>query len=106
MKPLSIAFAILALCTGLVAAFFWYKSSKVPINSNRGPNWGLPGTGSLIEPVEPEMKALDLAAASIKDDQSIVEAIQRAGGLNQIAALWTAASVAASAMSAILGAMN
>jgi hypothetical protein len=105
VKSISIAFAIVALGTGLIAAFYWYKSSKVPINQNHGPDWGLPGTGVPIEPVEPQRKTLDISIANIEGIIATNEAIKKAARLNQSAALWTAASVVSSACSAILGAM-
>ncbi len=103
MKCASITFAIVALGTGLLAAFYWYKSSRITIGPT-GPDWGLPGTGAHIEPVIPEAKALDMSVANMRDNQAVIDAIKIAAALNKVAALWTAASVTASAVSAILGA--
>jgi hypothetical protein len=106
MKFTSVAFAIIALGTGLLAARYWYKSSKVPINPSRGPGWGLPGTGAQIEPLLPEMKALDWGLANTKDIEDTIESVQRAAELSKTAGLWTAASVPSSAISAIAGALT
>jgi len=102
---ISIAFAIVALVTGLLAARYWYRSSKVPFHPDRGPQWGLPGTGEPIEPVDPAMKALDVGIANMKDLEDAIETAKKTAGLNKIAALLTAISVAASGASAILGAL-
>ena len=67
---------MVALGTGLVAAWQWYRSSKVAID----PGWGLPGTGAYIEPVDPELRALDLQVAAD-------HAFQRTGRLNASASL-------------------
>lgn len=95
MKPASIAFAVIALATGLIAAWNWYKSSKVTID----PGWGLPGTGGYIEPVLQGHKQLDMDAATIRG-------FDNSSSLNKVASLWTAASVLAGGMSSILGALS
>lgn len=103
MTSLAIASAVVACGAGLVAAWYWFKSSKVNI-APLGPDWGLPGTGSPIEPVTTEARLLDVAASSIRDDQKILQAFKEGARLSSVAAIWTAVSVAASATSAILGA--
>ena len=60
MKILSIVLALAGGATGLIAAWRWYRSSRVSID----PGWGLPGSGIAIEPVDPELKALDLQVAT------------------------------------------
>jgi hypothetical protein len=95
MKALSIGLAVVAMIAGLVAAWRWYQSSKVAID----PGWGAPGEAALMEPVDPELRALDLQVAS---DQ----AFGQTGRLNASASLWTAASVLFSAASAIVGALS
>lgn len=105
MKYASIVLALFALVMGLIAARYWYKSSKVAIGPT-GLNWGLPGTGALIEPFLPEQKALEMSVVSMMDDQAIIGAIKAAGGLNQIAALWTAASVVLAALSSVVGTLS
>src|SRR5262245_20128151 len=104
MKWASIAFAVVALLTGLTAATYWYLSSRVRISPG-GPGWGLPGTGVPIEPFEPEAKALEMSVANMRDNQAVIDEIKKAAALNRIASLWTAVAVAASAISAILGAL-
>jgi len=95
MKEASIAFAAIALVTGLVAAWHWYQSSKVEID----PGWNPPGTGGRIEPVMPDLRQLDIEVATNN-------AFRRSGQLNKVAALWTAASVLASALASIFGAFS
>jgi len=104
MKTASFIFAMIAAVTGLAAAYYWYKSSGFNVGL-LGPNWGLPGTGMSIEPVDPELKALDMAVANWGDLQGAVEEIKTASRLNKIAARLTAASVAASAIATILAAL-
>jgi hypothetical protein len=94
MKSASIACATIGLVTGLIAAWQWYKSSKVEID----PGWSLPGTGGHTEPVIPELRDLDLHAGTIT-------AFRDAANLNKIAALWTAVTVLAAAASSIFGAL-
>jgi hypothetical protein len=94
MKVASIILAIVAFVTGLIAARYWYRSSRVAID----PGWGMPGTGGQIEPVLEELRGMDIQVAT-------TGAFDGAGQLNAAAALWTAASAAASAVSSILGAM-
>ncbi|MGJ4888855.1 hypothetical protein ACQR1Y_11705 [Bradyrhizobium sp. HKCCYLRH3099] len=81
----SIALSALALVTGLIAAWRWYEASQIQPT----PNWR-------VEPVIPALKQMSWDAATL-------EAFQKAGELNARAALWTAASVALSALSSITG---
>jgi hypothetical protein len=97
----SVAFAGIAFVTGLTAAWRWFQASGVKIGS-LGPDWALPGTGGHIEPVDEAAKALDLAVTQINDGQAILAAFTEASRLNKTAALWTAGSVAATAVSAML----
>jgi hypothetical protein len=87
MKAVIIALAGLALATGLKAAWEWYFASKVQPK----PNWR-------VEPVVPTL-------AQMGWDNATLEAFEKAGQLNAKAALWTAASVVLSALSAISGAI-
>jgi hypothetical protein len=93
LKCGSIACALISLGTGLAAAQRWYQSSKIKAD----PRWGLPGLTSYSEPVDPDQSNRDLILATLKG-------LDTAGGLNAVAARWTAASVCASAVSAMLGA--
>jgi hypothetical protein len=92
MKSRSIACAFIALVTALIAAWHWYRSSKVGID----PGWSVPGAGGHIEPVDPARRQLDLDAATIT-------AFHESAMLNKIASLWTAVSLLAAAGSSILG---
>lgn len=94
LKLLSIVLALGAGVTGLVAARRWYKSSQASVD----PGWGLPGSGAPIEPVDSELRALDVQVATDR-------AFGDAGALNASAARWTAASVLLSAASAIVGSL-
>ncbi len=85
MRSITVAFAIAALGTGLMAARYWYKSSKIDVHSG----W----------PVEPG----DTMLAQIGWIAGIMENITKAAELNKLAAVWTAASVLLSAASAIVG---
>lgn len=95
MRWVSITLALAGLGSGLTAAWQWYKSSRVVID----PHWSLPGTGGHIEPVIPDLRAMDLQVAN---DQ----AFQRVGHLNSVASLWTATSVILNAASAIAAAFS
>lgn len=90
MKALGIGLAILAGITGVVAAIYWYRSSKVPID----PMWPK-GAFGLMEPVERE------------DSQEgwivgMLQASARVADLNAKAALWTAGSVLLAAAASIV----
>ncbi len=88
MKATSIVLAVCALITGLVAAWKWYEASKVYPK----PNWK-------FEPVDPTLKAMSWDAATL-------EAFDRAGKLNAVAALWTAISVGLGSTSSIIGSLS
>ena len=84
MKVIGLVCAFIALVTGLIAAHFWYRASKVPIV----PSWK-------IEPGESD--------ASMQGWQSgTMQAFSNSGQLNKVAALWTAIAVASSAISTFL----
>jgi hypothetical protein len=101
---LSIAFAaatVAALITGLLAAHRWYEASRVQID----PGWRQPGPPQSaadaqrsIEPVIPELRQMELLAATM-------EAAKRSADLNRRAARLTAMAVVLSAVSSILGAL-
>lgn len=74
-----------AFC-GLIAAFYWYKSSRVGF----WPDWD-------FEPVIEEQKNMDRFAA-------IMKGVERSSRLNSLAAAWTAISVILSVASVIVGA--
>lgn len=87
MKVAEIAIAILAFATGLVAAWYWYRASKITADPGWGPN-------GLAEP----------GVHSAAQDAWIVAMLQSASEsarLNKIAALWTAVTVALTGISSI-----
>jgi hypothetical protein len=90
LRIFSIFLAIIALVSGLIAAWYWYKSSKVPID----PGWSGP-----TEPVVPEQQQMDWTVAILKATREVAD-------LNKTAALWTALSVAFAAASTIVGAFE
>ena len=77
--------AIVGLICGLIAAYYWYRSSKVDIDTPLG-----------IESVEQLTSQMGWIAKTRLD-------LHEAGRLNKIAALWTAASVVCGGLSSILG---
>jgi peptidoglycan/LPS O-acetylase OafA/YrhL len=87
MRLIVFSFAIGALFAGLVAAWYWYQSTKVPLKTTQPDAKGI------------EMAALGLAAGAY-------EAYRKVSALNKKAALWTAASVVLGAISAVIGALN
>ena len=90
MKALAIGLAVLACMTGVVAAIYWFLSSKVPIN----PIWP-DGPFGLVEPGERE----DAQEGWIG---GMLQASTRAAELNAKAALWTAGSVLLAAAASIV----
>jgi hypothetical protein len=88
LKAVSIILALSALASGLMAAWKWYAASEIQPK----PNWR-------EEPVYPVLSNMGWTSATL-------EAFEKAGQLNARAALWTAASVVLSALSAIAGAIS
>jgi len=87
MKTVSLVFAFAALVTGLVAAWYWYLSSIVPVE----PAWR-------VEPGDAEASQAGWIAAALK-------AMASAADLNKKAARWTAASAVCAAASSVCGAL-
>jgi len=90
MKVLGIGLAVLACITGVVAATYWYRSSKVPID----PIWPQ-GAFGLVEPGEREGSQEGWIAGMLQASARVAE-------LNAKAALWTAGSVLLAAASGIV----
>lgn len=90
MKCASVAFAIVALGTGLVAAWYWLKASKIEV-APLSAQYGLSPSG--------------LHDAN-QDDwiTGIMVSVSGASRLNAIAAKWTAAAVVAGCLSTLSGA--
>jgi hypothetical protein len=93
MKCAGIVLACGALITGLIAAWYWYQSSRVEIV----PVWPK-GPEGLFEPVETEDAQGGWIAGTLM-------AYSKSGELNSKAALWTAGSVLLAALSSILSAL-
>jgi len=86
MKAASGFFAGAALFTGLIAAWYWYLSSIVPVD----PPWR-------VEPGDAELSQSGWITVALK-------AMASAAELNKKAARWTAASAVCAAASSICGA--
>jgi hypothetical protein len=93
LKFASIAMAVLALITGIVAARYWYRSSKVDIE----PIWPT-GAGGPVEPGEHEDSQDGWIGGALT-------AFSESARLNAKAAVWTAASVVFAAIASILSAL-
>lgn len=91
MKLAAIAFAVLAFCIGLRAAYLWHKASKV----NVIPMWETDGR---IEPV-------DIALGHQVWITAILKTAEKSGKLNREAAIWTAIAVLVSTLSSVIGAL-
>jgi len=85
IKCISVILALAGAVTGLIAARYWFKSSKEPIQ----PPWP-------IEPADAQLSQMGWMAG-------MMEASTRVAKLNAIAACWTAVSVVFWAASTLLG---
>jgi hypothetical protein len=85
MKWACVGLALVAACTGLVAAVYWYRSSRVPIT----PTW-------TTEPGETGEAQMGWTVGTMK-------AFCLSSRLNAKAAIWTAVSVGLAAVSSIVG---
>jgi len=92
MKVAEIAIAILAFVTGLVAARYWYRASKITADPGWGPN-GL---------AEPGVHS----AAQDAWITAMLKSASESARLNKIAALWTAMAVALTGISSIAAAFQ
>jgi hypothetical protein len=79
--------ALSALATGLVAAWYWYRSSNVT-----------------AEQTNKEAKSFDSVTLGLL--RGAIQAQQEVATLNKKAALWTMATVVLSAASAVAGAWS
>ena len=87
MKVAEIAIAALAFVTGLIAAWYWYRASKIAADPGWGPN-------GLAEP----------GVHSTTQDAWIGAMLQSASEsarLNKIAAFWTAVAAMLNALAAL-----
>jgi hypothetical protein len=94
MRAVDVALAIAALITGLIAAWHWYKASRILVD----PGWTQPGEPGPSEPAAPHQQQRGWTSATI-------DAFHEAAALNKTASFWTAGSVAFGAASAIVGAL-
>ena len=85
MEFASLALAVEALSTGLIAAAFWFKASAVKIE----PELGTPTGG--------------MAVATTPWVAGTLDALATASRLNTAASIWTAVSVVLSALSSVAG---
>jgi hypothetical protein len=97
MHCFTIAAGVIALVTGLIAAYWWHQSAQiVPV-----PAWAVPRTGeagvfSGVEPGDSQESDSGWLAA-------LLVAAKDSAGLNKRAALWTASSVLAGAIANFAG---
>ena len=88
MKALSILFAFIALGAGIKAAWDWHASANVA-----------------IDPAIHKMEDGEEAFRLIEWVENVNSVTSKVSRLNRSAALWTAASVFSSALSAVGGAL-
>jgi hypothetical protein len=98
-----VVFAVIGFVAGILAARYWSLSTKVQVPP-MDLGWSMPGTGGYIEPVLPELKALDLSVANMKCHQANADAFAKSGRLGNIAACWSGVSAAAGFIAALLAA--
>ena len=90
-KDWSLTLAVFAAVTGLIAAYYWYRASKVnyvPIEQ----------VGNQLRKVPESDTAAWLHAIKL--------IVERSGELNKAAALWTAVSVALAGVSGLVGTLG
>ena len=87
-KIASISLAVLALIAGLIAAHFWYRSTRV-----QDPAY------PAFEPVETAGKVLALQGHAAQTDIAASEIAR----LNKNAAIWTTVAAILAALSSIVG---
>lgn len=80
MEYIGIASGVIAFATGLISAFYWYKSSSVPII----PPWA---DNPLLEPLESDQKQMAWLGAMLQTSE-------RVNDYNKIAARWSAITAA------------
>jgi hypothetical protein len=77
MRNIAILLATVALLCGLIAAWYWYRASKIPFQ----PKYAELGD---------DVSEMDFHGELVT---SIMIAVQKTSDLNRIAALWTAVAV-------------
>ena len=91
LKLASIIVAIVAFIAGLRAAQIWHRASRVEIV----PMWVSDG----------HMEPINQGQSQSQWTNAIIEAANKSSDLNRRAARWTAAAVALSTVSTLLGAL-
>lgn len=76
-----------SLVCGLIAAWYWYKASKIPF----APNY---------DELPDDVSDIDFHGALVT---AVMIAVQKAGSLNRVAALWTAAAVVLGGAASLIG---
>lgn len=89
MKIVSATLTVLAAGMGFVAAYYWFRASKIPII----PEWG---------PIEPG----DERYAHTGMTAGIMKAYSESAELNMKAARWTAVSVGLAAAGGLIGMLD
>ncbi|MFK4448488.1 hypothetical protein ABH944_008544 [Caballeronia udeis] len=88
-KSIAVVLAFGGLTCGLLAAWFWEKSTRVPVDP-------LDGDPTAIMPVLLDLEQQAWWAAQFRANQQI-------GRLNVLAARWTAAAVVLGTLSSVVG---
>lgn len=88
MKLLLLLVNIASACGGFYAAWLWWKSAS----SGAQPSW-------TVEPADPSVSASGWMGG-------LLSATQESAALNRRAALWTAISVALTALASCIGAVS
>lgn len=89
MKTMAIAFGVIALGCGLIAAWYWYKATRILFEPEF---WKLPD----------DVSESDFNWTLVK---AIMVATHKTAELNRLAALWTATAVVLGGTSNLLGAL-
>jgi len=77
MKFVAVGIGTASLVCGLIAAWYWYQASKIPFKPN-------------YDELPDDVSDIDFHGALVT---AVMIAVQKAGALNRLAALWTAAAV-------------
>ena len=95
VKTLSMVVALAAFVTGVVAAWYWYRSARIDPKTG----WNPPVGDATTDPdaLLANLNALFVWTFAIKD------ALKESSELNRSAAIWTAVSVLFSAVAAEMG---
>lgn len=81
-------FALSAAVTGFIAAFYWYRASKVQVK--------------LVWEYDPTLKPKNMTQDSWQIAHALEAAFFHSSRKNKIAAIWTAASVGLGALSMLV----